>query len=124
MNYAPKHPFLRSDPAEAIEKTHPATKSASEGKFIGEIRFFFKTKTLDLGDPGADPPIGPTAPGWEKRHSSGTSGILPSTRFKPAWWDYPDAGEKNGERSVKTVWDCCCKDHFSRMVVTPGFIIK
>jgi len=108
---------------QAIEPAHVGTKG--QGKFLGEIKCFFKTRTLDLGEPGTEPPTPPTAPGWELRHSTLTSGILPPTRIEPTWWDDPpDAEEKPARRSVNTTWDCCCKDAYSRIVVAPGFIIK
>jgi len=99
--------------------------AAGSGGAKGKIKFFFKTRTGDLGDPGANPIIPPDpSTGWTWRVSSPTSLDLPSTRIKPTWWDdSPDNGESIEARSVSVVWACCpnqCPTPWSKIVVLPG----
>jgi hypothetical protein len=87
----------------------------------GTIKFFFKTRTGDLGDPATIPPTPPAeSTGWTWRVSSPWSLDLPSTRIKPTWWDDPpDNDEAAAGRGVYVVWDCCCAAQKSGIMVTP-----
>jgi len=84
----------------------------------GEVKFFTKTKTGDLGDFNAPPAAGTAVWGPGKVP---TSGALPSTPTKPAWWD--DASpEKTAVRQALSEWDCCGADatkHTTRVYAYP-----
>jgi len=86
----------------------------------GEIKFFYKSITGDLGDPGAAPPIKPPtgSPFGGPNQNPGSSG-LPSTSTGPTWWnDAPSNGEKVGKRKVKSSWSCCC-NFYNNLEVEP-----
>jgi hypothetical protein len=93
------------------------------GKANGSIKFFFKRRTGNLGDPGANPPTDPDpSTGWTFRLRSAWSGDLPSTRAKPSWWDETsDNGEAPAQRSIWVKWTCCpgCQPDESEIIVTP-----
>jgi hypothetical protein len=83
----------------------------------GESKFFYKTVTGDLGDPGANPVRPPDpATGWSLKTPGTTEGFLPTTRKEPEWWKKPsDQGEATGTRSVTAAWS----PNGSTIVVTP-----
>jgi RHS repeat-associated protein len=72
----------------------------------GEIKFFLKTTTGELGDPGARPRKDPDpSTGWGGTNQHPDSGPLPSTKIPPKWWNQPPANEEPvGKRSVAGWW--------------------
>lgn len=84
----------------------------------GEVKFFGRSKTGDLGDFNQAPadPASKWGPGKVP-----TSGALPSTPTKPPWWD--DAPiEGPAVRQARSEWDCCDADpdkHTSRVTAYP-----
>ena len=82
----------------------------------GEVKFFGKSKTGDLGDFDVAPADASSAWGPGKVP---TSGALPSTPTQPSWWE--DASpEKTAVRQALSEWDCCGADATStRPACTP-----
>ena len=105
---------------QSSEPPHPGTCGKAISK--GEIRFFLKTVTGDLGDPASIPAI-KTDPktGFGGKNQEPLSGILPSTKTEPAWWkNAPDNKESVGKSSVTDTWsDPKVGPPFSNLVVTP-----
>jgi RHS repeat-associated protein len=81
-------------------------KSAGKFSTIGEIKFFFKTVTGNLGDPGANPNVPPDpATGWKSKNPDTFAGNLPSTKTEPVWWkNASDNDEGTASRSVICEW--------------------
>jgi Domain of unknown function (DUF4157) len=87
----------------------PADKKTGDHAAIGEIKFYKKSVTGDLGkedvlssDPKSD---------WKPGTKGGVplSGWLPSTKSKPSWWSSaPTEGPKN--RRAYSAWRCCGSD--------------
>ena len=86
------------------EATHPAEPSKSGTRAqLGNIKFFLKTTTGDLGDFGTAPAAAGSSwgPGREPM-----SGALPSTTTQPSWWnDTPTDGP--AMRWANSWWNCC-----------------
>lgn len=84
----------------------------------GEVKFFGKSTTGDLGKDGVAP--ADAASKWGPGKVP-TSGDLPSTPTKPAWWDNaPIEGPE--VRQAKSEWNCCGADaskHTSRVTAYP-----
>lgn len=83
----------------------------------GEVKFFSKKTTGDIGDFNKAPakPIGGWGPGAEPQ-----SGALPSTKTKPGWWG--DAAiEGAATRWASSWWNCCGDEgsQFSRIDWNP-----
>jgi hypothetical protein len=84
----------------------------------GSVKFFGISTTGDLGKDGVAPadPTSKWGPGRVP-----TSGALPSTATKPAWWDGA-AIEGPEVRQAKSEWNCCGADaskHTSRVTAYP-----
>jgi hypothetical protein len=96
----------------------PAAGTVGEQTTDGEVKFFGRSKTGDLGDFNVAPADASSAWGPGKVP---TSGALPSTRSKPSWWD--DASpEKTAVRQALSEWDCCNADpkkHTTRVYAYP-----
>jgi hypothetical protein len=96
----------------------PAAHTVGEQVSDGEVKFFGRSKTGDLGDFNQAPadPASKWGPGKVP-----TSGALPSTPTKPPWWD--DAPiEGPAVRQARSEWDCCDADpdkHTSRVTAYP-----
>ncbi len=94
-------------------ESNPSTSGMAVAS--GEIKFFKRSVTGDLGTPkkaGADPDWGP---GKEPR-----SGTLPSTHTEPSWWSgAPEEGPAS--RLVQSRWNCCGpdSDQYSEVVISP-----
>jgi RHS repeat-associated protein len=89
-------------------------QTTGAGGVDGTLKFFFKSHpgVGDLSD-------------WPVRISSPSSGILPSTRGPPDWWNQPpDNGEATATRSVHTTWDCCCSKNISFLSASPGGVTR
>ena len=91
----------------ATEPSHPQMHGTITQ--AGEIKFFFKTQTGNLGDPGVNPVVPPDpTTGFGGKNQERMSKDLPSTDSPPTWWNNPsDNGESTGSRSVTTSWNCC-----------------
>ena len=100
----------RVSPDTAKDGYTDESKTLSHGRrtgafsVIGTIKFFSRTTTGDLGDLNT-PPSTPNG-GWGPGVAEG-SGILPSTKTKPQWWDDTPV-EGPASRSTEAWWDCCC----------------
>jgi hypothetical protein len=72
----------------------------------GEVKFFKKSTTGDLGDFGTAPadPHSDWGPGKVP-----SAGALPSTAKKPSWWDTTPV-EGPASRRATSKWDCCDAD--------------
>jgi hypothetical protein len=96
----------------------PAAHTVGEQVSDGEVKFFVRSKTGDLGDFNQAPadPASKWGPGKVP-----TSGALPSTPTKPPWWD--DAPiEGPAVRQARSEWDCCDADpskHTSHVTAYP-----
>lgn len=89
-------------------------RSSGTSGAYGEVKFFLKSVTGDLGGFSTNPS---TPNGWGPGKVP-TSGIVPSTATQPAWWsNAPTEGPKN--RSAISSWDCCSVPNSSSVVVTP-----
>ena len=88
----------------AEEPRHPRTTGTVS--VTGQIKFFLKTVTGDLGDPAATPIVlANMATGWENNNDETFAGVLPSTVTRPQWWNnVPDNNEPVGARSVTANW--------------------
>jgi hypothetical protein len=99
--------------------TRPSSpNTAGHQVTTGEIKFFGKDKTGDLGDFEKAPadPKSDWGPGKVP-----ISGALPSTAKKPKWWDDTPI-EGPVDRSATSVWECCDPDpkkHTSTVTVKP-----
>ena len=86
------------------EATHPAeaAKSGTRAQ-LGNIKFFLRTTTGDLGDFGSAPaaPGSAWGPGREPM-----SGALPSTTAQPSWWNNAPA-DGPAMRWASSWWNCC-----------------
>lgn len=85
---------------------------------FGEVKFFKKSTTGDLGDFNKAPAdkSSPWGPGKVP-----TSGGLPSTPTKPSWWDNSPV-EGPTKRSATSIWNCCDADkskHTSNVTANP-----
>jgi hypothetical protein len=93
----------------------PSASGSGTVTATGEIKFFCKTVTGDLGDlnkTGTDKNWGP---GLEPQSVS-----LPSTHKQPSWWSKaPVGGPAN--RMASTWWNCCgdAKSHSSDAMFDP-----
>jgi len=87
--------------------TRPPSPNTSGRDFArGEVKFFKKSTTGDLGDFGVAPADPKSAWGPGKVSASGD---LPSTPSEPSWWSgTPDEGP--AKRSVEATWNCCDAD--------------
>jgi hypothetical protein len=96
----------------------PAANTVGEQVSDGEVKFFARSKTGDLGDFNQAPAHAASKWGPGKVP---TSGALPSTPTKPPWWD--DAPlEGPAVRQARSEWDCCDADpskHMSRVTAYP-----
>jgi hypothetical protein len=117
----PKQEFWEAWPIAAGATEHPRTVSLGRTDLsirpaapnkngsqqtTGELKFFARTVTGDLGDFG----VAPATPGsgWGPGLVP-TSGAVPSTGSKPAWWDTaPVEGPAN--RESHSIWNCCDAD--------------
>lgn len=96
----------------------PSPNTVGTQASAGTVRFFARTTTGDLGDWNVAPadPASAWGPGKVP-----TSGRLPSTATKPAWWDgTPVEGPE--VREARSEWDCCDADptkHTSRVTAYP-----
>jgi hypothetical protein len=116
------------------DKSGAGPHAAQNGKEIasGEIKFFPKKKTGNLGDPGFEfkvnsiarsaagiiviaaetPHVKPDPKtGWGNEIDA--AGILPSTKKEPEWWNTP--GVPTAERKVVSVWNALG----TKITVTP-----
>lgn len=87
--------------------TRPAQPSTNGMDIAtGEIKFFTKKTTGDLGDFGKAPadPKSPWGPGKVPN-----SGALPSTPTEPSWWSGASV-EGPATRGVWASWNCCDAD--------------
>jgi hypothetical protein len=96
----------------------PAPRTAGLQTSDGELKFFGKPKTGDLGDFDRAPADATSA--WGPGRVP-TSGRLPSTATKPPWWD--DAPiEGPAVRQALSEWNCCNADpdkHSTRVYAYP-----
>ena len=102
------------------EPQHPGTWGTTSA--TGQIKFFAKTATGDLGDPGANPVIGPNPQtGFGGKNQVRITGDLPSTNIEPAWWkNAPANNAAVGMRSVVDDWsDPVIGPPYSKLVVSP-----
>ncbi len=100
-----------------VDFTDRSSRPGSDGKdksglqvSIGEVRFFSKNITGDLGKEdqlSSDPAI---AAVWKPGTKGGVarSGWLPSTYTMPSWWGSSIDGPK--QRWANSWWNCCGKD--------------
>jgi hypothetical protein len=84
---------------------------------LGNVKFFLRSVTGDLGSDG----VAPSSPngGWGPGNAP-PSQSLPSTLTQPSWWnDTPTEGPVN--RWASAWWNCCGDpaDHFSRSDSNP-----
>jgi hypothetical protein len=83
---------------------------------LGEIKFFTKSATGDLGT-YSTAPASPSG-GWGP-NNSGQSGSLPSTLTEPSWWSSAPT-EGPGKRSATASWRCCKNaDDFNSITADP-----
>ena len=81
----------------------------------GELRFYYKDITGNLGDPGADPPVPPDPDtGFGGINQVPGSGILPSMRSAPFvgidpdfWKDPPSQNKQPVKTELDLGWNCC-----------------
>lgn len=96
----------------------PAPNKVGLQSSDGTVKFFGKSTTGDLGKDSVAPadPASTWGPGKVP-----TSGALPSTPTKPAWWDNTPI-EGPAVRQARSEWNCCDPDekkHTSRVTAYP-----
>ena len=79
----------------------PGGSGSGNLTMTGEIKFFCKKVTGDLGDIGAAGADKDWGPGRAKQ-----SGLLPSTLKAPGWWTHSPT-EGPATRMATTWWNCC-----------------
>jgi RHS repeat-associated protein len=100
-----------TQPPSVSDHSHWEGKGRATGTHssVGEIKFFYKRNTGDLGDYGTPPSKPDPSTGWQSGDGSSWSIGLPWTDKEPKWWkNDPDNGEASASRSVNTDWNCKC----------------
>lgn len=94
----------------------PLPNTCGSASSVGQIKFFCKTTTGDLGNLNEDPatPNG----GWGVNNPETDAGSIPSTTTEPDWWnDQPVEG--TASRSASSTWSCCCNVKTNSLWVLP-----
>jgi hypothetical protein len=95
----------------------PGTNQSGTRAALGNVKFFLKSTTGDLGTYRT----APSTPGssWGPGRAA-PSGILPSTQSEPSWWS-GTATEGPAHRWASAWWNCCndASSNFSRIDSNP-----
>lgn len=107
---------LHSSIGYSDESGYPSNANSNgTSASYGEIKFFLKSTTGDLGGFSTAPAT--TGNGWGPGMVP-RSGIVPSTASQPSWWTNSPA-EGPVTRNAISQWDCCSTPNTSTVTANP-----